>query len=455
MKELIKLAENDPDAARKVFVEKFAIDQVSFFDQYHNTDPNLGYAINPINQHLSIENFELMQNFLRTFGQFMSEVRVACAQKVSFKWMDMANLICTHCSGLKKLYLFNCIDCEDPLENLLRKAVRMENISRNPLRVCKAMPTLETLKIENIFLESTSMNLAELFPNLQTLDLITVGLTDPTIIERTMPKLEHLGIVLAKDYVFSSSDDEESESNHLKKLDTIAEEVPSATEETNNQGANKSAEPDNQFDCSNIVNALLLNPQLLSLELDMEMDIQFVDFINTTLPNLQKIKFSFGQDDFMDHGLSDDVVFKCVTDASLGILGIVSPPITFQQLKELYFATAAPQSIIYYIKRHKQLTSLHLVCEYSDEQAFTIVKALPDLEHLYLIIENHIAWTARGLMRLLAECERLNTVMLMVRVDSSDQRNWRTLIDQTHMWDIDSGYDKDIFTIVKIESDDN
>lgn len=467
LNDLIKLAEKDPEAACKTFTEKFNTDHVTYFDQFHNTDPKLGYKLNPNSQHLNIEDFELMQNFLRSFGHLMRELRVVCAHNVSFKWIEMADIICTHCTALKILNLFNCIECEDPIENVMRKAVRMKNISRNPLRFCKAIPTLGNLKIENIFIDS-SINLSEFFPNLRSLDLVTIGLSDPSIIERNIPKLEHFGITLAKEYVLSSSDNEEDEWDFSKKssLATIDEES-SMTDKNDSKETNKNADKiklttnadkvtdiDNQFNCTNIRNALVLNPQLQSLHLEMKMDIQFIDFINKTLPNLQRIKFSFGQDDFMDHCLNDDIIFKCVTCASLGILGIISPPITFQQLKELDFATDAPQSIIYYIKRHNQLTCLHLICQYSDEQAFKIVNTLANLKDLYLIIENNIEWTARGLIRFLAECERLQTVMLLVRVDSSDQRNWRTLIAQNNMWEIGFGYEKDVFTIEKLESDD-
>lgn len=454
LNDLIKLAEKDPEVACNTFNEKFNSDQVTYFDQFHNTDPNLGYSLNPNSQHLNIEDFELMQNFLRSFGHLMRELQVVCAHNVSFKWIKMADLICTHCSTLKILNLLNCIECEDPIENVMRKAVRMKNIARNPLRICKAIPTLECLKIENIFIDS-SINLSEFFPNLRSLDLITVGLSDPFIIEWNIPKMEHFGITLAKEYAFLSSDDEDNDLDFSKKssLETITEEL-STIDKEDSKGADKKPDVDNQFDCINVKNALALNPQLQSLHLEMKMDIQFIDFINKTLPNLQRVKFSFGQDDFMDHCLIDDIVFKCVTSASLGILGIIPPPITFQQLKELDFATDAPQSIIYYIKRHKQLTSLHLICQYSDEQAFKIVKILGNLNDLYMIIEDNVEWTARGLIRFLAECERFQTVMLMVRVDSEDQRNWRTLIAQNNMWEINFGYDKDVFTIEKIESDD-
>lgn len=454
---LIQLAEEDPEAACKIFIKEFDIDHVTYFDQFHNTDPNLGYTLNPNNQHLCIENIELLQSFLRCFGHFIREFRVICAHNVSFEWVEMADLICAHCATLKTLCLFNCIECEDPIENVMRKAKRMKNISRNPLRICKAISTLESLKIENIFIDS-SINLSEFFPNLRSLDLVIVGLSDPSIIERNFPALEHIGIVIVNEQLFSTSSDTEDE-NFSKEtpLETIDEEsntndrndTEEADKKSNKVKFAPSADKVNQFDSTNIKKALALNPQLQSLHLEMKMDVQLIEFINETLPNLQQIKFSFGPDDFMDHSLKEDVIFKRVTNANLGILGIISPPITFQQLEQLDFVTQAPQSIIYYIKRHKQLTSLHLICQYSDDQAYKIVKCLANLKDLYLIIANDIEWTARGLIRFLTECERLQTVMLMVRVNSSDQRNWRSLIEQNNVWEIDIGYEKDVFTIEK------
>lgn len=466
LSELIKLAEKDPETACSSFSEKFDIDHVTYFDQFYNTDPNLGYKLN--NQHLCIEHFELMQNFVRYFGQYIRELRVICAHHVSFEWTELANLICTHCTTLKILNLFNCIESEDPLENVVRKAKRMRNISRNPLRISKAIATLESLKIENIFIDS-SINLSDFFPNLRTLDLIIVGVSDPSFIEQNLSKLEHLGITLVNEKSFLlSSDNEDTDSDYSEKstLETIDEESNTDDKKDSEKSvaklnkvqfdasADKASEIANQFNHTNIKNAIALNPQLQSLHLGMKMDIEFINFINETLSNLQKIKFLFGQDDFMDHSLKDDIIFKCVTSASLGVLGIISPPITFQQLEKLDFVTDAPQSIIYYIKRHSQLKNLHLICQYSDDQAYKIVKCLANLKDLYLIIENNIEWTARGLIRFLAECERLQTVMLMVRVNASDQQNWRALVEQNNMWEIDVGYEKNVFTIEKIEIDE-
>lgn len=454
LNELIKLAEKDSDAACKTFTEKLDIDHITYFDQFHNTDPSLGYKLNSNNQHLCIENFEMMQNFLRYFGRFIRELRVICAHDVSFEWTEMANLISTHCTTLKILNLFNCIDCDDPLEIVERRAKRMKNISRNPLSIGKAMPTLESLKIENIFIDST-ISLSEFFPNLRSLDLIIVGLSDTSVIERNFPNLEHFGIALATKESSSASDDEDADCSKKLSLATIDEESSTGAKSNKvkfDTNADKVNEIVNQLDFENIKTALALNPQLQSLLLEMKMDVQLIDFINETLPNLQKIKFSFGQNDFVDHCVKDDIIFTGVTNASLGTLGIIAPPITFQQLQKLDFATDASQSIIYYIKRHTELTSLHLTCQYSDDQARKIVKCLANLKDLYLIIESKIEWTARGLIRFLAECERLETVMLMIRVNSSDQPNWRALIEQNDMWEIDCGYERDVFTIEKIES---
>lgn len=463
LNELIKLAEKDFDEACKTFTEKLDIDHVTYFDQFHNTDPSFGYKLNSNNQHLCIENFDMMQDFLRYFGRFIRELRVICAHDVSFEWIEMANLISTHCTALKILNLFNCIDCDDPLEIVVRKAERMKSISRNPLSICEPMRTLESLKIENIFIDST-VSLGEFFPNLRSLDLIIVGLSDPSVIERNFPKLKHFGIALVTEKTTSTPDDEDAECSKKLSLETIDEETNKSDKKNSKKTGAKSNkvkfETDadkvndiaNQFDFKNIKNALTLNPQLQSLHLEMKMDVQFIDFINETLPSLQEVKFSFERDDFVDHCLGDDIIFKGVTSAGLGVLGIIAPPITFQPLQKLDFATDASQSIIYYIKRHTQLTSLHLTCQYSDDQAYKIVKCLTNLKDLYLVVESKVEWTARGLIRFLAECERLETVMLMVRVNSSDQPNWQALIEQNNLWEIDCGYEKDVFTIEKIEN---
>lgn len=436
LKDLLKLAEKNIEEACKKFSEIYGADQVSYFANFHYSDQKLGYKINPNRKHITIENIDLMKKFLRHFGHLMSkEVKVVSDDDPSFKWDDMIKLIYSHCNAVKKLHLFNDISTDDPVELVMRKITRVKEMSRNPLRLTEPFASIECLKIENIYLD-TQLKIDGLCPKIRSLDLLGVVASDPSLIEVSIPRMEHFGIAIEKEYEVSSDED--------GGLDVINEDDENETAEKSDGNDDK-----RQFNWTNIKSVLVLNPQLQSVYLDMEINISMVEFINETLPNLQKIQISFSENDFDDHNLNNDIVFKNITSASLGHLGRIMPPLTFEKLENLDFITSAYQSTIDFIKKHQHLKSLDLNCEYSDIQGLRIIKSLPDLKDLYMIIENQVKWSARGLIRFLAECERLETLMLMLEVDSEDQRNWRSLV--ANVWQIEEGYNKDLYTIEKTE----
>lgn len=100
-----------------------------------------------------------------------------------------------------------------------------------------------------------------------------------------------------------------------------------------------------------------------------------------------------------------------------------------------------------FISKHRQLTSLTMTCQYTDEHALEVVKALPNLQELNMIIENHKKWSAAGLVRFLAICERLNKLMIMIEVDSKDHKNWRSYVSDT--WKIENDITPEFYVIEK------
>lgn len=476
LKDLLDLVEKDKEAGYLAFCREFGTNRVSYFDQFHYSNQDKGYNIDPTNQHLCIEKLELMKKFLYHFGHSMKEFQAMGNDSSSFAWIDLIDLILTHCTILKKLHLLNNFDSDDPLEVFMKKVARVQLISKNPLRITKQCSTIETLKIESIYLDSP-LKITEQFPNLRSLDLMGILAADPTFIEVNIPKLDHLGITLATEFnefdedwdtlnfCIPSESDEEGDTLRCgsTKLDPVTEEEKEEEEEDVEEGSSadqdqvnieqKTTDEENEqpdgipFNWNNIKNALILNPQLTSIQLEMEIRIPIIQFLSETLPNLQTIELSLSENDFDFHQLKSDIIFQNVKSATLGHLGRTVPPILFEKLEILHFTTAAYSSTIDFIKKHQHLETLHLSCEYTDIQALRAVKSLPELKHLYIMVENEIKWSARVLVRFLAECERLDTLMLVLVVDSSDQRNWRSLVAK--VWQIEEGYSDEMYTIEK------
>lgn len=442
LKDLLTLAETDKEAACEQFIEKYGINRISYFDHFHYCDKKLGYKINPNINHIDIENFDVLKRFLLYFGRLINEIKIVCDVDSSFKWNDMIKMIQSNCPAVKNLHFFSDISADDPMEVFMKKIARAKNISHNPLCLTESFPLIENLKIENIHLDP-SIKIDELFPNLRTLDLFGIVTSDPSFIEVHMPNMEHMGITLETVHEFSL-DEEDLE---FDERDEIAEENCNecSGEDENHKKARKG-----QFNWVNIQRSFSLNPQLQSVFMDMIIYKPMVEFVTETLPNLQKIQISFAQNDFDAHNRKEKILFKNVISASLGHLGINLPPLTFEKLEHLDFTTNAHQSAIDFVSKQQNLKCLDLSCEYTELQAFRMVKALPNLKHLYMIIGNQIKWSARGLMRFLTELERLDTLMLMLAVDSNDQSNWQSLLST--VWFIQESYNQDNYTIEKNDS---
>lgn len=315
-------------------------------------------------------------------------------------------------------------------------------MSRNPLCITKACPTLESLDAENVYFK-TPLNLAELLPNLRSLDLVSIIATDPSFIEVNLPRLEHFGITLCDDQDFehlNEYDDDDGSDIYAEAIGLPPGFWRKPRYETDVIGTH--------IEVKNIENAFIYNPQLRSIALDMvDIDMALVEFINTTLPNLKKIELSLFADAAKNHSSINGIVFKSVTDASLGRLGGKKPPINFKQLKTLGFDTVACKATVDFISKHRQLTKLTMICEYTDKYALEVVKALPNLQELNLIIDNHKKWSAAGLVRFLAICEKLQNLSLMVDVDSGNHKNWRSYVSDT--WKIENKYTEDFHVIGK------
>lgn len=406
---MLKLAETNKAAACTAFVASYGTCPITYNDNFYYAKNNDGFRFNPHNKNLDIENLPIWKTFLSVFGHLLKEIRVQLDERSTVSWTELVNLIFTHCTALQKLHLYNCSE-DDEIELMFRGSSRAQELSRNPLRVTKACPTLESLDAENIYFKAP-LNLTELFPNLRSLDLLSIVASDPTFIETNMPRLEHLGFTL-----YSDNPDSHVIGSHLE--------------------------------VKNIKNAFIYNPQLQSIQLEMsDIDMALVEFINTTLPNLKKIDFTLFEDAAKNQTSANGIVFKNVTSASLGRLGGSKPPIILKQLKDLSFNTVAYKATVDFISKHRQLTSLTMTCQYTDEHALEVVKALPNLQELNMIIENHEKWSAAGLVRFLAICERLDKLMIMIEVDSKDHKNWRSYVSDT--WKIENDITPDFYVIEK------
>lgn len=405
---LMKMAETNKETAWSAYNKKFGTTPVRFHDAFYYAKTKDGYRINSNNKTICIENYEYLTKFLRNFGHLVNDFHIEHNERSTFQITDVFNLIASHCTAIKKLHLHNNIE-DDDIELMVGSSSRVQEMSRNALHINTVLPTLESLDIEKVYFEA-GMKLDVCFPNLSSMDLMTISASEPSMFEVNFPKLEHLGIMM--------TDDEENDD-------------------------------DDDYDCQlnriNVENILKLNSQLKSIWLEMKMDMPLLKFINETLLNLQKVDFLIWIDDF-DGYHGGDVVFKGVTKANLGRLGKEQTPLIFENLKEMTASPLANQSTIDFIKKHRLLTTLDLTCDYRYEQIIQLVGALRDLQELNIIVEKE-KWSIEQTIRLLAECERLNRVHIMVNIDSSKQRNWYSKI--APILTIKNEYSDDFYVIEK------
>lgn len=401
LKKLLKLSETNKAAACKAFVASYDTARIIYSDSLSYAEKDNVYQLDR-NKNLIINNSSFWKTVLNAFGHLLKEISVEGDQKSTFSWTEIVSVIFVNCTTLQKLCLFNFLDFND-IDLMLRGSSVAQELSRNPLRIIRACPTLETLDAEGVYIEA-SLQMANIFPNLRSLNLRSIVTSDPSFVEVTMPRLEHLGIMLHIDEDYAQENEPDTVGSHLK--------------------------------LSNMKNAFIYNPQLRSIQVEIvKPDMALVEFISTTLPNLKKIDLSLSEEIIENHSSKDNIEFNNVTDASLGRLGAKKPPIIFKQLKTLDFNTAAHTATLEFIREISQLIILELFCDYTDAHAIELIKTLPNLEEMSIITERMKKWHAAGLVRFLAIGERLKKSTLLIPVDSKDHENWRSYVSDA--WSID------------------
>lgn len=410
----MNLAETNKEAACLAYTEKYGSTPCSFSDRFYHNKKEAGYIFNKNNQTIAIESSDFLSKFLSNFGHLVEEFRLDLDQKSSkFGWTNAFELIATFCSSIKILHLTNNFD-GDFIDFAVQSTTRVKEMARNPLRLNMACPTLQELQAENVYFEP-NLQLNVCFPNLRSLNLLAIAASDPSFIEVNLPKLEHMGVT-------SSDEDEYGE-------------CLSDDDEGDNDDASY------RLDRTNIGNMFKLNPQLKSVYLEIQLDISFVNLINETLVDLQKIDWMLWSDDFEKYR-GADIVFKNVTLACFDRIDLNErpPPIAFTSLKSLNASieNGASTAFIDYIKKNQSLKSLNLSCEYNEEQVTQLIQALPDLQDLNLTVSKKM-WSANGMIRFLTECEKLTDVLIMCNVDSSKQKSWRSSV--AGCWKISNDYD--------------
>lgn len=408
LKKLLDLDKTNKTAACAAFRSSYGDTPIMYRDSFYYAKKDDGYTFNPNNSTLVIEDLKFWKLFLRSFGHLLKDIQVCVDQlSHSISW-SMVDEIFIYCTTLKKLQLY----CDTDDESDWPAKSKLWKMSRNPLRLNKVCLTLECLDVQHIFLQTPldCSRIGELFPNLRSLDLNSISVSYSSFIETNFPKLQHIGITLDDD------DDDDYDDGHSKSIGSY-------------------------LSVDNVKTVFALNPQLQSIYLNIpDIDMALVEFINDILPDLKTVDFDFIPFDAMNSRNRDGVItFKNVCKANLGRLGEKKIPIEFKQLKCLNFNTAAHRATIEFIKKQTQLTTLSVICEYTDKQVLEVVKALPQLKDLDLIVENHKKWSANGLVRLLAMCERLDKVVLMIDVNSKNHHNWRSYVSNVYEISNDSG----------------
>lgn len=411
LKDLMVLADTDKEAACSTFDQIYGSTRISFLNLLYYKKNGIGYVIKPNNQHIVIETYDFLTQFLHKFGHLVKDLRISGSEESSFRWTDVFIMVATHCTSIKKLYLCNDIET-DPTELSYRETSFVELMLNNPLQLRLPCPTLEILEIESIFLDVRS-KIDVYFPNLRSLDLQKFAASDVTFIEVNQPELGHLAITLTDEY-YHGEDDSRYQMNR-----------------------------------SNVKNALGLNPQLRSVSLELKMDLAFVEFMNESLPNLQEISLTLWFEDLTDK-IERFVKFRNIIKANLKDLDRLAPPIRFSNLRELDIACESDWTSINFIKRNQSLITLTMACSHYFKQAFHLIRALPNLQNLHLTVDRY-KWRAGGVIRFLAECERLNQLTLTVSLDKdSHETSWRPLI--SNIWKIKKEPGK-LYTIQKVDCD--
>lgn len=209
------------------------------------------------------------------------------------------------------------------------------------------------------------------------------------------------------------------------------------------------------LDITNVKRAFIMNPQLqsVSFESPLILDMTFFEFMMEKLPFLEKIDIPLGENFTDKRNQKTDIVFNNIIDASLGRLSEDWLPIQFKCLQILNLETFASRNTIDFIKMHQQLTKLTIICEYNEQNALEVVKALPNLQELAMIIGNVGKWSTAGLVEFLASCEDLHKLTLLIEVDSKHHKSWCTCV--SNIWKISSDFNGDFYVIEKFSDDES
>lgn len=391
--QLMDLAETNKELAQLAYNRIYGSTPIHF-----STDSNCffmtKYAIDIDEQKICIQDYEYFKKLLQNFGHSVKQIQIEYDDQSYFSINGLLKQIAIRCTTLKELYVLNNEEYFEYFDD-----------DENALRVKKEFPTLETLYFGHVNIDE-GMNLNVSFPNITSINLIDVIASDPSFIEVKLPNLKHFGVVITCDH-----------------------------------------NVDNTISRENIETALSLNPQLMSVKFDMEMDVAFLDFVNKTLPSLEKLQLSPEPDDFADV-TGGEILFKNVFFAGFELFDH-PPPVASEQLNRLIIETEESGSVLDYIKKQHHLRCLTLMCEYNVQQMVELVRGLPILETLHLVVDKK-KWPAKGLIRFLGACELLDEVELSLMVEST-KRPWSRVI--SYLWKVTKDDGVDSFKIQKINRD--
>lgn len=394
----MNLAEVDKEKACLAYSKRFGRETVKFQKQTIELEE---YYVDD-NGWICISNGNFFVKFLNNFGHLLAQVRV-CSNRIAPIKQEVFDIVYDRCTTLRELMIANV---EDETIRRLRGTVAsvINKMIGEPFNTTKIWSTVEILVIDKIYF-SAKFKFNQSFPNLRNLQVRSIILEDSSIIEVNLPHLEHLGIILLAE----DDDDFTVDFNHFFAR---MEVTPKPREQI--EGKLKQV---------NIKNLIALNPQLKNLRLNMSMDVSFLQFISDNLPNLDSIMLAPLPGDFNRYS-GESISFKTVTEA-IFITDDKLPPVSFDNLKKLKIYANIYSNYIHLIKRNRFLTDLHLDCDDKDIEMLDIIRALPDLQHLNVTIEER-KWSQKGLNNFLLECERLTTLKISLPQKYTVPSIWKT-----------------------------
>lgn len=332
--------------ADDVFRRKFASKTVGIFGPL-STDPR--YSVHILDTIITNYNFDVFTLILQTFGHFIEKLDIGYNGIQQDQRKQIHQLINKHCSRTLK-----AIELMEWDENVLDS---MENPFQNVHHLTLA-GNLKT-KSSSIFnilsvFGGNSMNLNEIFPNLHSLTLDALWVSDPNILNIKFSQLNQVEIkLLAPPF------------NH--PLDNYFAKSKPAMEKLFRN-----------------------NPQIRNVTIEQCNSLDYLRIVVDHLPNLEVFQVIFGRMEEKYNG--NPIHFEKLKDLNLKFGNSdLSNIVSFGQLENLVLECNVADCNEFPFNTIESLKKLFIVgFSFNDEQLLQLAERVPFLEDLFMVNDSDI-----------------------------------------------------------------